>query len=298
MSDATQTIGFIGLGGMGGRMAARLVDAGFVVHGYDVSADAVAVAAETGVIPAADLPTLAMATDRILMSLPNSKIVEAVLFGDQGLVEHLLSGALIVDLSSGSPTWVKGAVDRLAAKGVRFVDVPVSGGFPGAAAGTLTLMAGGADDDVEEARRLTAPLGTLTQVGGVGAGHLAKALNNALYAAALCMSAEALVAGKLWGLQPAALVDVWSRSSGRNGAIDGRIRNNVLKRDFTGAMAAELMLKDVRHAIELGAELGLDMNWAKEAEKQFVDLIAKNDGAIVDFAVVQVWEDRSGVTIE
>jgi 3-hydroxyisobutyrate dehydrogenase len=294
----SEVIGFVGLGGMGRRMSARLVGAGFEVHGYDVSPDAVAAAAESGVIPAASLGELASATTSILMSLPNSTVVDSVIFGDGGLVPGLAEGSLIVDLSSGSPTWVKGAVERLAGHGVRYVDVPVSGGFPGSENGTLTLMAGGADADVAEATRLTAPLGTLSRVGEVGAGHLAKALNNALYACALCISAEALVAGKLWGLEPAALVDVWASSSGRNGAIDGRIRNNVLKRDFSGAMAAELMLKDIRHAIELGAELGLEMQWAKDSAASFEKLIDEQGGAVVDFAVVQVWEQQAGVTIE
>lgn len=291
-------LGFVGLGGMGRRMAARLVAHGYEVHGYDVQSQAVEGARASGVLPCAELATLANRTDRVLLSLPDSTVAESVVFGENGLARHMSSGTLIVDLSSGSPKWITSAVERLAASGGRIVDVPVSGGFPGAEAGTLTLMAGGSDEDVDEVRALTAPLGELTHLGGPGSGHLAKALNNALYACALCISAESLVVAKLWGLDATRVLDVWTRSSGRNGALDGRIKGNVLVRDFTGAMSARLMLKDIRHAIELGTDVGLDMDWAKRSGEQFEELIARAGAEVVDFAVVTVWEDRAKVLIE
>lgn len=293
-----KTIGFIGLGGMGGRMAARLVQAGAQVVGYDVSAPAAEAAAQTGVTVVDELPAVAAAADRILMSLPNSKIVDAVIFGEGGLLPSLQKGTLIGDLSSGDPRWVRPAWERLREHDVRFVDIPVSGGLPGASDGTLTIMAGGDEADLAEITKVIAPLGTLTRVGGPGAGHLAKALNNTLYACELCISAEALVAGKLWGIESGTLVDVWSRSSSRNGAVDGRIRKNVLARDFTGAMASSLMLKDIRHAIALGDDLGLEMTWARETEKHFERFIEDHGASTVDFGVVQLWEERAGVKIE
>lgn len=297
-ADDLPVLGFVGLGGMGRRMAARLVARGHQVHGFDLSPEATADAAGSGVCVQPELRAVAEWAEVLLLSLPDSVVTEQVLFGAAGIADHLAPGVLVVDLTSGDPRFAERAAARLGERELRYVDVPVSGGFPGAEAGTLTLMAGGSDADVETARAVTAPLGVLRHVGGPGAGHLAKAFNNALYACALCISAEALVAARRWGLEPASLLDVWATSSGRNGAIDGRLRSHVLRRDFTGAMSAALMLKDVRHAIEAGRAVGQDMHWAETTAQHFAEFIDRAGGDAVDFGVVQLWEDAAGVVIE
>jgi len=216
-----KTVGFVGLGNMGVPMSRNLAAAGFelVVRDLDAARQHV-VAAELGAATA-DEPAALASADAVVTMLPTSRDVRAVLL-DWGLVEALRSGAVVVDMSSSSPTATRELGRILARSGVALVDAPVSGGVPRAESGTLTIMIGGDDEAaVERVRPVLEALGErLVRTGPLGSGHAAKALNNYVAAACFASAAEALIVGARFGLDAAVLVEVLNTSTGRSFQTD------------------------------------------------------------------------------
>jgi 3-hydroxyisobutyrate dehydrogenase len=251
----TATVAFVGLGNMGTPMSARLLAAGCTVRGFDLSADArgrLAEAGGTAVESAAEAVTGAEIT---VLMLPNSAVVTSVV-DDLLAREALAAGSLIVDMSSSEPLETRALGERLAASGVRLVDAPVSGGVKGAVAGTLTIMVGGADADVADARRILDHLGRVVPTGAVGSGHAVKALNNLLSATHLWVTSEAMEAGTRFGLDPEVMLSVFNGSSGRSGSTENKWPNFILPGTFDSGFGLRLMLKDMRIAAGLAQAVG------------------------------------------
>ncbi|WP_396644414.1 NAD(P)-dependent oxidoreductase [Microbacterium sp.] len=261
-------VGFVGLGKMGAPMAARLVRAGHLVRGYDpVDAARAALTAAGGT--AVDSATAAAAEVVVLM-LPDSDVVEAVLF-DGGLAAALPEGALVVDMSSSAPTRTQAVADRLATLGVALVDAPVSGGVGGAVAGTLTIMLGGDDDAASRAADVIGALGSVRHVGPVGAGHALKALNNLLSATHLWATSEAVLIGERFGLDPATMLEAINTSSGRSGSTQKKWPDFVLPGTFDSGFSLALMLKDMRIASDLGHRLGMPVELGDAAVQRWAE---------------------------
>lgn len=248
-------VGVVGLGAMGGPMAARLARAGYEVSGYDPVADARSRLAAAGGTPVDGLDDLAGVDVAILM-LPTSEIVTEVLLGD-GLAAALRPGTLVVDMGSSEPGSTRDLAQRLAGRRLRLVDAPVSGGVRGATAGTLTVMVGGSDGDVAAVRPLLEVLGTPRHVGPVGAGHALKALNNLLSAVHLWATSEAMTVGQRFGLDPRVMLETINGSSGRSGSTEVKWPNFVLPGTYDSGFALRLMLKDMRIATGLGRGVGI-----------------------------------------
>jgi 3-hydroxyisobutyrate dehydrogenase len=251
------TIGFVGLGNMGGPMVANLVQAGHTVRGFDVSADArAAVGQETGATIVDAVTEVAQGADGVVLMLPNSKIVRAVLL-DEGLLDAIAPGTLLLDMSSSAPTDTKDIAPTITERGVFFVDAPVSGGVRGARAGSLTIVVGGEDADVEAARPLLEVVGSRAlHVGGIGAGHALKALNNLLSAATLIATSEAVEAGRRFGLDPAVMIDAINTSSGRSYSTEYKFPDFVLPGTYDAGFNINLMVKDIACALELAESTG------------------------------------------
>ncbi len=251
------TIGFVGLGNMGGPMVANLVEVGYTVRGFDVSEEArKAVGEETGAAIAGAVRDVAEGADGVVLMLPNSKIVRAVLF-DEGLLDAIAPGTLLLDMSSSAPTDTKDIAPAIADRGVFFVDAPVSGGVRGATAGSLTIVVGGEDADVEAARPLLEVVGSRAlHVGGIGAGHALKALNNLLSAATLIATSEAIEAGRRFGLDPAVMIDAINTSSGRSYSTEHKFPDFVLPGTYDAGFNINLMVKDIGCALELAESTG------------------------------------------
>lgn len=269
------TIGFVGLGNMGTPMVRRLAETGYVVRGFDADTDARDRIAGIGGKPVSALGEVAVGADAILLMLPSSDVVEQVLYND-GLLEGAAHGTVLVDMGSSRPHSTRALADWAASRGVRMVDAPVSGGVGGAEAGTLTVMAGGAADDFARVRPVLERLGSKVQhVGGVGAGHALKALNNLMSATHLLISSEALLAGEQFGLDPVIMLDVVNDSSGRSGSTEAKWPKFVLTGTFDSGFGLRLMLKDMRISVELARESGLPTGlgeaavelWATAAEE-------------------------------
>jgi 3-hydroxyisobutyrate dehydrogenase len=252
---AEQRIGFIGLGNMGSRMSKCITDTGREVLGFDVRAENIALG---GARAAASAAEVVDGSDVVLLSLPDSKVVESVVYGDDGLLAHARAGQLIVDLSTAAPDSTRKINAELAGKGAKYLDAGISGGAAAAEKGALTLMVGGASEDLDAVRPvLDFFSANVFYCGTSGAGHVAKLLNNFLNAVALSATAEVMVAGKKAGLDLEVLLDVLNLSSGVNFATQNRFPK-IIKGDYLkGGLSNTLMLKDVTLYTELVSQLGV-----------------------------------------
>ena len=248
-------IGFIGLGNMGGRMVRRLIGAGHGVLGYDSAAGR---AQACGATPAMSIRQVTENTDHILLSLPDSHVVEAVVEGEDGILQHARAGQTVVDLSTAAASSTVRLCERFRERGVAYIDAGVSGGAAAADKGMLTLMVGGDHARVDEIRWLFEPLSSkLVYMGTSGAGHTTKLLNNFLNAVSLSATAEVMVAGKKAGLDLHLLLDVLNSSSGVNYATLNRFPKIVDGDYLEGGLTGKLMTKDVLLYIDRVRELGV-----------------------------------------
>ena len=293
-------IGFIGIGNMGGPMAANLIKAGFDVTVYDSDKRRLADFTKThGGTAAGSLAELGKGADIVIAMLPTGPIVRAVLLKEEGgaLAGSLAEGSIVVDMSSSEPVGTTELAAALAEKGITLVDAPVSGGIPGAAAATLSIMIGG-DDEAIIARvmPLFDAMGkNMFRTGATGSGHATKALNNFLAATNFAVAAEAVILGRKFGLDPKLLTEIIQVSSGRNTAIDGAIPKQVLNGKFAAGFTIGLMAKDVKitgdMARDLGADAPLSQFMAALWEKARDTL-----GADADFtAAYKAWADANGL---
>lgn len=252
-------IGFIGIGQMGKPMVERLAGAGHPVLIHDRRAEAMApLAGIAGVSRADSVQAVAGACEVVILMLPDSPIVDALLWQD-GLAAALKRGSLLIDMGSSNPNATRANQARLAQQGVALVDAPVSGGVRRAVDGSLAIMVGGAPADVERAMPWLAPMGkTIVAVGPPGGGHAVKALNNFVSAAGLVATCEALVAAQRFGIDPSVANKVFNASTGRNNTTDVKVEAFMLSGRFDSGFAAALMRKDLDTAEALMQSLGTE----------------------------------------
>jgi 3-hydroxyisobutyrate dehydrogenase len=246
------TVGVVGLGNMGGRIARRLVDGGEDVVGFDLDAGR---AADAGARAAESLAEVAGEADVVLLSLPDSPAIEAVV---EKLEAHLRAGQVVVDLSTAAPRSTVAIHERLAARAVAYVDAGISGGAAAAEAGTLTIMAGGEAAALDAVRPVLAHFAaSVHHMGASGSGHVAKLLNNFLNAISLAATAEVMVAARKAGLDLRQLLEVVNASSGVNFATLNRFPRIVEGDYLEGGLTSDLMAKDVMLYLDLVRELGV-----------------------------------------
>jgi 3-hydroxyisobutyrate dehydrogenase len=248
-------VGMVGTGNMGGRITRRMVEAAHAVLAVD--ADAARIPA-CGATPANSLAELAERCDVIMLSLPDSPVIEAVIRDPGGLLEHARDGQVIVDLSTANPASTRKLHDELQGRGVRYLDAGISGGAAGAEKGTLTLMVGGDETALAQVKSLLDTFSAhVHHMGGSGTGHVTKVLNNFLNGVTLAATAEVMVAGKKAGLDLAQLLDVINTSTGVSFASLSRFPH-IIKGDYLeGGLTGRLMAKDMRLYLDLAEELGV-----------------------------------------
>jgi 3-hydroxyisobutyrate dehydrogenase len=257
-----KTVGFIGIGNMGAPMAANVKRGGFEVVAFDLDpARAKNWAQENGARATAQLAELGKACDAIVTMLPTGKEVREALFTmqDGALAANLKAGAIVIDMSSADPVGTRTLGKDLAARNLKLVDAPVSGGVTRAKDGSLAIMIGGDAASVAAVRPVLACMGgKLFEVGSLGCGHAMKCLNNFLAATSFAAAAEAVTVGRKFGLDPEVMADVVNVSTGRSFASEMLIKQHLLSGTFGTGFALGLLAKDVKIAADLAEQIGVD----------------------------------------
>ena len=274
-------IGFLGTGIMGGHMARRLAAAGASVRAWNRSTTKVEALAAHGVMRVATPSAALDGSDVAIVMLANGPVCDAVLFDadDSGRVpaEALAPGATLVVMSSIPVETARAQAARVSARGVRYVDAPVSGGEPGARDGTLAIMAGGEADVVRDVANALAPLGRVTHLGPAGSGQLAKLANQIIVGGTLVAIAEALELVRRGGADPAAVREAWM-----GGFADSKVLRVLGERmvsgDFAPGSPAAYQLKDMRTAEAFARVLGVRLEVFESVIELFQAVADRGEG--------------------
>jgi 3-hydroxyisobutyrate dehydrogenase len=290
-------IAFIGLGNMGGGMAANLVTAGHDVIAFDLSEPALAKAEKNGCSRAKSAAKAVRDADAVVTMLPAGKHVRDVY--ESSVLGRALTTAILIDCSTIDVATAREEIQKADAAGYRMVDAPVSGGIAAADAGTLTFMVGGSDDAFERARPILEKMGkAVIHAGGPGSGQAAKICNNMLLGASMAATCESFVLARKLGLDPQTFFDIASKASGQCWSmtsycpVPGVGPQTPADRDYEGGFAAALMLKDLRLAMEAAQSVDAYTPMGAEAEELYTRFAEKLGGAGKDFsAIIKMIDD-------
>jgi 3-hydroxyisobutyrate dehydrogenase len=291
-------IAFLGLGNMGGPMAANLVKASHAVAGFDLVDAQRQAAADSGVAIAESARDAVAGTDVIVTMLPAGR---HVLASWADFLPAAPKGALVIDSSTIDVESAKRAHEAGAAAGVLTLDAPVSGGVGGATAGTLTFMCGGSPEAFDRAKPILEAMGKrIVHCGGAGAGQAAKICNNMILGATMIATCEAFALGEKLGLTAQALFDVASTSSGQSWSltsycpVPGPVPSSPANRDYKPGFAASLMLKDLRLAQEAAASVGAATPLGAEAAQIYALFVAAGHGGDDFSGVINLLRGTAG----
>jgi 3-hydroxyisobutyrate dehydrogenase len=290
MTDAPRTIAFIGLGNMGGGMAANLAKKGFAVRAFDLSEDALAKAESHGATRAASAGEAVAGADAVVTMLPAGVHVESVYSGE--IFGAAAPGTLFLDCSTIDVATARRIGEAAAAQGFDMVDAPVSGGIAAANGGTLTFMVGGTDAAFDRARPILSAMGkAVIHAGGSGNGQAAKICNNMLLGATMVATCEAFAMAKKIGLDPQTFYDISSVSSGQSWSmtsycpVPGVGPQSPSDTGYQGGFAVGLMLKDLKLATQAASQVGASVPMGNAAEALY-QLLANQGEAARDFSLM------------
>ncbi|HEY7649379.1 MAG TPA: NAD(P)-dependent oxidoreductase [Methylomirabilota bacterium] len=260
-------VGFIGVGNMGNPMAFNVLKAGFPMTVFDTNPKAMENLIQAGARRAGSAREAVEQSEVLLTSLPASPDVEASYLEPGGLVERARPGTILIDLSSVLPSTPRKIEPRARARGVHFLEAPVSGGVSGAQAATLAIMVGGDPAVLERARPVLRPIGpNIFHVGPVGAGNTVKAINNMMACVNALAMMEGLALGVKSGLDPMTIYEVVKASSGGSKALE-RIPRALLPRNFEPGFKVQLMNKDLETFTTIAKELHVPISFANVAQR-------------------------------
>ncbi len=288
-------IGFIGLGIMGSRMAARLISAGHSLVVHDLSEAAVADLVAKGASAAKSAAEAASRSDVVVLSLPTPNVVEAVLTGPGGVIEGTRA-KIVIDTSTTGSQVIARAAPSLAENGITLIDAPVSGGVAGAANGTLTVMVGGDTATVDAVRPILEIIGTNVMHMGdkPGLGQAMKLVNNMLSAAGTLAAMEVLVVGAKAGLDPQKMLDVINTSSGRCFGTEVKIPECILPGTFPMRFSTDLLHKDVSLGVAEAEAMGARM-WVVKCARDLLALSKERGDGGLDYAhIITYFEEWAG----
>jgi 2-hydroxy-3-oxopropionate reductase len=291
--DVAEKVGFIGLGIMGKPMAKNLMQAGYELVLYNRTREKAEDLANDGAEVAASPKEVAENSDMIVTMLPDSPDVHDVVTGEDGVLEGIKKGALLVDMSTISPVVTEELAEKLRERGVGMLDAPVSGGDVGAIEGTLSIMVGGSEEDFERARALFEVMGeTVTHVGPTGAGQVVKAANQIVVALTIEAVSEALVLGSKGGVAPETVLDVLSGGLAGNKVMEVK-REKFLSHEFDPGFRSELHHKDLGIALAAGREYGVALPVTAIVDQMLLAMKKKGWGGEDHSALLRIIEDLS-----
>lgn len=294
-----EKVGLVGLGRMGLPMGEQLLVAGHTLAVLPHRRrDPAEVLARSGARIVSSVRELARESDVVISMLPNSPEVERVLLGEDGVLTSIREGACVVDMSTIAPAVARKIYGALAARGIGFLDAPVSGGPARAVGGALTIMVGGDAAVLERCRPVLSALGTrIVHVGGPGAGQVVKLCNNLLGAVIMLANAEALTLGVKAGVDATILRDVIVSATGANYLLEKSIPQNILQDRYEAGFALDLMLKDVDLAVELGRDVRAPTIAAALAQQVYRIVSGLGEGGSDFSAVSTLYQDSAGITV-
>ncbi|MES2020267.1 MAG: 3-hydroxyisobutyrate dehydrogenase [Pseudomonadota bacterium] len=283
-------IAFIGLGNMGGGMAANLAKAGHDVRAFDLSQDALDRAKAAGCLPMASVGEAADGAEAVVTMLPAGTHVEAV-YGDL-FAASLSPAAILIDCSTIDVATAKRVAEAARAKGITAVDAPVSGGIGAANAGTLTFMVGGSEEAFGRAQPILAAMGkAVIHAGANGTGQAAKIANNMLLGATMVATCEAFLLAEKLGLDPQTFFDISSVSSGQSWSmtsycpVPGVGPDTPADHGYQGGFATALMLKDLKLAAAAASDTGADTPMGAKAAELYQRFAEAGHGGL-DFSAI------------
>ena len=293
-----ERIGFIGLGVMGNLMCHRLLLLNRPVVVYDLNQQAVDLMVEAGAQASNSPAEVAAQSEIMLASLPNESVVEAVVFGENGLLKGIKPGDVFVDLSSSTPAMTKRAGQALSAKGAEMLDAPVSRGASAAMEGTLSIMVGGKPETLERCRYILEQLGTdIIHIGELGAAHTIKSLNNLLSATNLITAIEGTIIAARAGVDPNKFIAAINAGSGRSHMTTNRFPKYYLPRKFESNFALGLMYKDISIALELAKQLGTPMLFSNITQHVYAIAMSRGMGGEDNTKIMLLLEELMNCNI-
>jgi 2-hydroxy-3-oxopropionate reductase len=288
-----ERVGFIGLGIMGMPMARNLMDSDYELTVHNRSPEKAEELGKEGATVAATPREVAEKSDVVITMLPDSPQVREVVAGENGVLEGISEGALLIDMSTISPVVTEELAEAVKEKGASMLDAPVSGGDVGAIEGTLSIMVGGEEGDFERAKPLFEAMGkTITHVGPVGAGQVTKAANQVVVALTIEAVSEALVLGSAGGVSPEKILEVLSGGLASNKVMEVK-REKFLSHKFDPGFRSELHHKDLGIALAAGREYRVVLPITAIVDQMFDSLIARGRGGWDHSALLTLIEDLS-----
>jgi 2-hydroxy-3-oxopropionate reductase len=288
-----ERVGFIGLGIMGMPMARNLMDSGYELTVHNRSPEKAEELGKEGATVAATPREVAQKSDVVITMLPDSPQVREVVADEDGVLEGISEGALLIDMSTISPVVTEELAEALKEKGASMLDAPVSGGDVGAIEGTLSIMVGGDEADFERARPLFEVMGkTATHVGPTGAGQVTKAANQVVVALTIEAVSEALVLGSAGGVSPEKILDVLGGGLAGNKVMEVK-REKFLSHEFDPGFRSELHHKDLGIALAAGREYGVVLPVTAIVDQMLLSMMRKGWGGEDHSALLRIIEDLS-----
>ena len=293
-----EKIGFVGLGIMGAPMAKNMIDAGYEVSAYDIVEANLDKVVSQGAFKACCPKEVSEKSDITIIMVQNSPQSEAAVLGKDSALEGASSGDLIIDMSSISPLMSQKISGQCEAKGVKFLDAPVSGGEPGAVEGTLAIMTGGTSTDFERAKPIFDVLGASSVLcGEVGAGNFTKLANQMIVGANIHILAEALTLTTKAGLDPETVFNAI-----KGGLAGSNVMNTkapmMYERNFNPGFRIELHLKDIANAMETANELQLPLQVTSNLHQVLKSLVIEGNGKDDHSGILKFVENQSGVEVK
>jgi 3-hydroxyisobutyrate dehydrogenase len=293
----SQSVGFIGLGIMGGGMARNLLEAGFDVTVWNRTTSRTEEIVKQGAKVAASPADLASQVDVVVICVSDTPDVEEVVLGENGVIHGVKDGSLVIDCSTISPTRTKDLAKKLADKGAHMLDAPVSGGSEGAAKGTLSIMVGGEADQFERARPVLEAMGeTITHVGPAGAGQMVKLVNQILVAGGMLVMGEALLFAQAGGLDLERALAAVSGGAAGSWTLSNR-GPQVIRRDWRPGFMIDLQQKDVKLVLEAASELRVPVMATSLTHHLYGTLQRRGLGREGNHALVKALENLAGIEV-
>ena len=293
-----EKVGLIGLGVMGFGMAVNLLKAGYTVVACDINQERIKMLPEQSKVIAVSKPCeVTEHTNVVITMLPNSPHVQSVIYDENGLLSGKTEGLFLIDMSSISPDVTREIGKDLKAKGIKFVEGPVSGGQSGANNGTLTIMCAGDDKDIDDAMEIFEAVGkNIVRCGECGAGQVVKVANQLMSAINLISMSEAFALAVKAGVNPEIVMKVIQGGSGKCWAVDNRMPE-ILKGNFEPGFTIYLHTKDVKLAVEMAKNMNLPLYATNLVAELFKTAQVKGLGKKDNCAVIKLYEELAGVEV-